>query len=153
MAQYSYKPPRDFDTHWVPRLAFAAQFLQERQAAWLLGDSEFPIRLTTSLIFHVFAFDFVSARLSTFQGVTAQQLASRTHDDWKSVLGSPVEECALLLSTRKPGEHIFATNGISKILSSSVQDWNKTATMPSSADVLRECAEFLSKHRFIRLYA
>ena len=128
------------------------QFLQERQAVWLVDDSDFPIELTTALIFHVFAFDFVTVPLGTFQGVTVPQLKSRTVDDWERILGSPIEECSLLLPGRKAQEPRFATNGVSEVVSSSAQAWNENATLPPAADVSLGCAEFLAEHRFIRLY-
>jgi len=153
MAQYSYKPPSYFDTHWKPRIEFIAGFLRDTQSRWLLSDSAFPACTVASVILHIFAFDFHASDFLGYRGITPDEMAARSFDDWCEVVRSPIGECAALLPLRESKDHALIAHAFESILERAAESWASNPGEPPPAAVALECAQFLSDRRFLKLYA
>lgn len=126
MAQFSPKL-RWFEQSWRPRLNLAARLLRSFQDRWLQADGPFPSKEVVAVLLNVFGFDFYKADFLGYDGISVDELSTRSLDAWLRLVDSPTIECSRLCPNRQDSEYRDVVASFCTALSNAAESWEKNA--------------------------
>jgi hypothetical protein len=148
MAQVTPKL-RWFEQHWRPRLNLAARLLRRFEDRWLRSEGPFPSREVVAVLVNVFAFDFHSAGFLRYPGIPADELWTRSLDEWVCSVGSPESECVRLSPNRGDSERSELVEAFCSMVSCAAVSWESNAPEnPACEEVVQRMFDEMVARRF-----
>jgi hypothetical protein len=81
-----------------------------------------------AVLLNVFAFDFYKASFCDYDGIPADELWSRSLDEWIDAVDSPQVECGRLCPIRKEPQCLEAVETVCTRLSLAAEAWERNAS-------------------------
>jgi hypothetical protein len=140
------------EKQWRPRFNLSAKVLRDIESAWLRSSEPFPCRETVAVLLNIMAFDFSSAGLLTYRGVSSDDLWRRPVEAWFSAVGSPEAECSRLSPGREASECARIVETLSGKIALAAESWERAGRAePSCEQVVQSLVGELVSARFAKL--
>jgi hypothetical protein len=140
------------EQQWRPRLNLSAKALRDIESAWLRSSAPFPCREAVAVLLNILAFDFYSADLLTYGGVSSDDLWRRSVEDWFSAVSSPEAECSRLSPGREASERARVVETLCGKIALAAESWERVGPdEPSCEQVVQSLVGELVSGRFAKM--